>query len=184
MIGLDILFVAIMGYGVFRGWHSGLLKQAFSLVGVYVGLLLAWALYAIIGEKVAPHLGTEVDVAKLFVFLLIWLGVPVACGIIATMLTRMVKFVYLGGLNGIAGAVLGGVKYFVLLGCLLNVLYVHNFMGDSTVDNSALCRPMMATSSGLFSKLYAKTIEYKELLDKHAEEHEQMNKLQNGRGEE
>ena len=111
MIGLDILFVAIMGYGVFRGWHSGLLKQAFSLVGVYVGLLLAWALYTIIGEKVAPHLGTEVDVAKLFVFLLIWLGVPVACGIIATMLTRMVKFVYLGGLNGIAGAVLGGVKY-------------------------------------------------------------------------
>ena len=103
--------IAIVGLGAVVGFSKGFIRQLASVVGLVAGLLVARALYASVGEKLAMETGTSLTFARGLAFLLIWLVVPVGLSLAATLLTKAVDSIHLGFVNRWLGAGLGALKY-------------------------------------------------------------------------
>ncbi len=127
MIGLDWIILAIIAVGAFIGWKKGLLRQLASFVGFFVGLLLACLLYATLGDKLAPALGTSATMGHIFAFILIWVVVPGALSVVASMFTRLLKTICLGWLDGMLGALIGALKYALFISIFINMLQFLDF---------------------------------------------------------
>ena len=161
MNGIDILILLVLIYGAWKGWHSGLIKQAFGIIGVFVGLYVARLLYEQVGEELAPHLGTSASIANIVAFVVIWVGTPILLGILGEMLTYVLKWVYLGGINSLLGCVVGVVKYMFLLGAVANVLNITHLMPEEAQQKSLLFNPMKATTSIAFDMAQQQWVEMK-----------------------
>ena len=104
---IEILCLAVLLYGAFKGWKNGLVKEVISFAGFFLGFIIAHEFYK----------QSEVGVLG---FLLIWIGVPLVLGIVAWMITKVLdKIIVIGTLNKMLGAVAGFLKYAFLLGCII-----------------------------------------------------------------
>ena len=108
---IDWIIIGIVAVGTVLGFSKGALRQVATLVGLIAGLLLARALYASVGERMAVELGTSATIAQIIAFFLIWILVPIALLWVASLLTKVLEVVHLGILNRLGGAILGGLKY-------------------------------------------------------------------------
>ena len=83
------------------------------------GLLVARALYAAVGEQLAPHIGTSVSVAQIISFIIIWAVIPALLMLAGAALTRALEAAHLGIVNRMLGAVTGMVLHLLFLGVLI-----------------------------------------------------------------
>ena len=90
--------------------------------GFIIGLLFAGSLYAVVGDYLAPRLGSSVTGAHVMAFVFIWFVVPMVLGFVANFMSRTMKKLHLGGLNSMLGAAVGLFKYLLLLSAVVNVL--------------------------------------------------------------
>ena len=150
MNGFDILFILVLIAAAWKGWHSGAIKQALGLVGVFVGLYAARLLYAQVGYELAPHIETSPSVASIIAFILIWLGVPILLWSIGSLLTQFLDWTGLGGINKGAGLVLSIVKYTLILGALCNVLAITKLVTTEAQEQSILFKPLQHTTAMAF----------------------------------
>lgn len=114
--------IAIVGLGAVVGFSKGFIRQLASVVGLVAGLLVARALYASVGEKLAMETGTSLTFARGLAFLLIWLVVPVGLSLAATLLTKAVDSIHLGFVNRWLGAGLGALKYILLISLVIALI--------------------------------------------------------------
>lgn len=125
MTPLDIVLLAIVGLCAILGFIKGLIRRVGSLVGVVLGVILAFRYGTLAGEYIRPVIrSTQVRsvLAPLFVFLVVLIGVI----LVASALHRLIHAARLGCLNRLAGAALGAVTAAIPLGALLllTVAYV------------------------------------------------------------
>ena len=99
--------MAVLLFGAIRGWRNGLVKEVISFVGLFLGFYIAYQMYQ------------RADVGVVG-FLLIWVGVPLALGAVAWMITKLLDHIIIvGTANRLLGAAAGFLKFAFLLGCLL-----------------------------------------------------------------
>ena len=122
MATIDIIILIIVGLGFLFGIKKGFIKQLATLLGVIAGLLAAKILYVSLAEKISPILNDSVTLSQAIAFIAIWIAVPLAFSLIASMLTKALEIVSLGWLNRLLGAVLGALKYLLLLSILISVI--------------------------------------------------------------
>lgn len=104
---IELLCLAILLYGAFRGWRNGLVKEVISFVGFFLGFFIAYEYYK----------RAEVGVLG---FLLIWIGIPLVLGMIAWLVTKVLdKIIVVSTLNRLLGAAAGFLKYAFLIGCVI-----------------------------------------------------------------
>lgn len=104
---IELLCLAILLYGAFRGWKNGLVKEVISFVGFFLGFFIAYEYYK----------RSEVGVVG---FLLIWIGIPLVLGMIAWLITKVLnKIIVVSTLNKLLGAAAGFLKYAFLIGCVI-----------------------------------------------------------------
>ena len=104
---IELLCLAILLYGAFRGWKNGLVKEVISFVGFFFGFFIAYEYYK----------RSEVGVLG---FLLIWIGIPLVLGMIAWLITKVLnKIIVVSTLNKLLGAAAGFLKYAFLIGCVI-----------------------------------------------------------------
>ena len=139
MNALDILILAVVLVGFVKGLMCGFFRQVVSIVGFLAGLWVAFMLYSVLGDWIAPYIGSDVSVGRALAFILLWIGVPVGLSLLAYMLTKAVETVKLGGL-----------KYMVFLSCALNVAFRIHLISGSTGEHSRLYHPVRAMSDKLF----------------------------------
>ena len=138
MSTIDIIILCILAIGAVTGAMKGFLKQLATLLGLVVGLLAAKALYAGLAERLSPVFGDSMTLAQVVAFIAIWLVVLLLFSLVAAMFTKMMEAVSLGGLNRLLGAVLGLLKYTLLIGVVICVLeYVDE---DSKFINQTMKR--------------------------------------------
>lgn len=146
MTVIDIIILVVLGAGAVRGFMKGFVKQFSSLVGLVAGLLAAKALYMPFAAKLCPAVTQSATFAQCLAFILIWIAVPLAFSLIASLLTRTLEAISLGWLNRFAGAGLGILKYMLLAGLLINVLqYIdadNQLISGTKKQESALYYPM------------------------------------------
>ncbi|MGP1476568.1 MAG: CvpA family protein [Phocaeicola sp.] len=130
MATIDIVILVVIAVGVVQGFMQGLLKQMASIVGFIAGLLLARALFGMVGEQLAPSLGTSTTFAQILAFILIWIIVPVGFSLIALLLTKAMGAIHLGWLNRWLGSGLGAIKFILLIGLFIHVFEFIDTQGD------------------------------------------------------
>lgn len=140
---MNILILIVLAVGLVMGFIQGAFKQVANLAGVVVGILLATALYDRFGQSLASATGTDTSVGNIVAFILIAVIVPVALGLVATLLTKFFSAVHLGFVNRLAGAVLGAVCYGLLLSFALNLM-------DFALSNGGLHAEKLTERDPLF----------------------------------
>ncbi len=122
MTAIDIFILAVLGIGLVSGLAKGFIKQACTLIGLVAGLLVARALYVMVGEQLAPHIGTSVSVAQIISFIIIWAIIPALLMLAGAALTRALEIVHLGAINRLFGGIAGMALHLLFLGILIKVV--------------------------------------------------------------
>lgn len=153
MTTIDIIILVLLGIGAVVGFMEGFLKQLASVVGLVAGLLVARALFVMVGEKLAPQIGTSVTVAQIISFVAIWVAIPLILHIVASMLTKALEVVYLGGINRLFGALFGLLVSLLWIGLSIHVLqYIdsENALISQTKKEASLLYYPAERVTGLF----------------------------------
>ncbi|MFH1382962.1 MAG: CvpA family protein [Chloroflexota bacterium] len=132
---LDILIVIALVISVFTGMKTGLIKAAFSLAGIIIGIILAGRFYTSLADKLT-FIPQEL-IAQGVAFAIILIVVMVVFGILAGILTWITSAAMLGWVNRLGGALLG-----LLMGALswsvLLAIWVKFFGEAQVVSHSAM----------------------------------------------
>ncbi|MBP3374055.1 MAG: CvpA family protein [Bacteroidaceae bacterium] len=151
---IDWILVVLLLLGAIRGWRTGLIKQVVSLGGLIAGLLIAKLCYAMVGDAIAPHIDNHTTLAHVLAFILIWIAVPVILGVLGEILTTVLdKLFVLGTVNSILGALLGLIKFQLIIGALIWVLCATKIIGENTMQQSVLCAPLKAVPEALYTAM-------------------------------
>ncbi|MCD8304604.1 MAG: CvpA family protein [Prevotellaceae bacterium] len=104
---VEVVCALVLLYGLVSGWRNGLVKELCSTVGFVVGCVAAWYLH----DKY--NLNT-------WWTLLFCVAVPIVLGFVASLVSVVLNSIFLiGTLNRLLGAVVGCVKYGLLIGFIL-----------------------------------------------------------------
>lgn len=143
MSGLDIFVLILLAVGAFRGWRRGFVSALFTIVGFFAGLILAYMLNSQLGTTLVPYIGTSVRVARLICFFLLWVVIPLGFGFVGHMFTKLLDVLHLGFLDRLAGAVVGALKYFTAISCIV-AFFSFWGIGREAIDSSVTCSFMNA----------------------------------------
>jgi len=141
---LDIIILAVLVLGSIMGWRDGFVKSLCSFAGFFVGLVVAFAFYKVVGEAIAPHLGDSAGAAPIIAFLLVWVAVPFGMSFAGSVLTKVFEALQLHAVNSLAGAALGFVKYFLGATLVLYVLAMMQVVTQATINASFFGSMMIA----------------------------------------
>lgn len=132
---LDIVILILIVVPILIGLKNGLVKAAFTVAGMIIGVILAGRFSTPLGEAMTffPDPGW----AKIAAFAIILIVVMVVAAIAAKLVTNVLKAIMLNWVNRIGGAVLGLVLGFIFCGAILSIWVQFLGAGD-TVSNSAL----------------------------------------------
>ncbi len=141
MIPVDIIIILILLWGAWSGWRAGLIKEIFSTCGFLGGLVVACLLYKTLGEHLTPALGSGSLASYagcVLAFIIIWVIVPIVCGVFANGLTKAVNAMMLGPVNSLLGLLLGTIKYFLLISFVFSAMSYASILSEEKKEASVL----------------------------------------------
>lgn len=106
---LDIFLLIVLGVFVLEGVRQGFTRLAIGMASTLLGLLLAAWFYGTAAAWLAPYLSSKA-LANVGGFLLIFVGIQIAGGLLAWGLATIFKWTGMSWLDRMLGAVLGAVK--------------------------------------------------------------------------
>lgn len=118
---LDIIMGMLLLWGMWRGFKNGLILEVAAIValiaGIYGAVHFSDVTATYLTEKVQLNIGKESLglLSFLVTFALVALGVHWA----GKLLTHLIKMIFLGKLNSLAGALFGALKIALVLGAVL-----------------------------------------------------------------
>ncbi len=143
---IELICLGILLYGAFRGWQNGLVKEVISFAGFFIGFYLAYELYK----------QSEVGVLG---FLLIWICVPLALGIVAWLVTKVLdKIIVVSTLNKLLGAAAGFLKYAFLIGCVILAINYAREM-KTKMEQNPVVKALEAVPGFLFPEVQKEEVE-------------------------
>ncbi|MFC1913948.1 CvpA family protein [Chloroflexota bacterium] len=132
---LDIVIIALIAVPTLIGLKMGIIKAILSLAGVIIGIFLAGNFYAMLAEKLTFI--PQENLAKIAAFAIIFIGIMIIAGVLASVLEKMVSLVLLGWINHLGGAAFGFLLGAFFCGALLAIWV--NFLGaGETISESGL----------------------------------------------
>lgn len=143
---LDVILIIPLLYGLVMGVKRGFVKEAVMLVAIAMGVFVAKQLSSPMAVLLQEHIGISQRVAQplsYFVVVLVFVG---GMYILAWMLTKILKAMKLSTVNRIFGAVLGTLKWVLILSVVLNFVAVIDkyvpVKSKPAVRNSKLYTPI------------------------------------------
>ena len=124
MLTIDWILIVLWVLGTLKGWARGMVRQAVSIVGIILGFLLAKAFCSVLGATLAPE-SEHPSLVSGACFVLIWLGVPIALGLVGELMSTVLdKLCILGALNKV---------------CVLSSVGI---ISEATMQRSRFCAPL------------------------------------------
>ena len=117
---LDWIIVILLFVGLVAGFAKGVIRQAFGLGGLILGLILGSLLYRpFAGMLLKVFASMSYDTAKIVAFVVILLIVPIVCGLVGNILSKLVHAASLGFIDRLLGAVFGVFKVIIIMGLII-----------------------------------------------------------------
>ncbi len=121
---IDIVILIILLFGLIKGVVRGFVLQLFSLLGILIGIYVAKMYIGTLTYIIIQWVEIEEMYAKPIAYLLIFCVIILAAHLIAKLLDKSIKISLLKWINNLLGAVLGILKYALVLSILLNVFHI------------------------------------------------------------
>ena len=147
--GLDIVIIVTVMVGAYLGWRMGMAGTGMALAGLGVGIVLARYVGSEVGSYFEMFLDDEV--AYRLGFAVVTVGVFAASVVLGTVLRRFLRLIFLGWLDGAAGAAVGLVVMATIWSAGLH--FVGPDLGEEFLDSvneSAVAGPLMQGAPRLF----------------------------------
>jgi membrane protein required for colicin V production len=110
MIWIEVACAGALLYGLIRGWINGLFEELISAGGFLIGLGIAYIYFKTVG-------------CNMWDFIFITIGTPFVLCLLASLLTKVLdKIPVAGFINHLLGAVLGCIKWGLIVGFFLLIL--------------------------------------------------------------
>ena len=101
---IDALLVALLLFLAVRGWFRGLVREAMDLVGLILGIVLAFRFGSVVGSVIEAMSGISADAARLVGGLIVLVAVGVAAALIARVVEPRVRWAGLNLIDRAGGA--------------------------------------------------------------------------------
>jgi len=138
----DIIIIIPVLWGVYKGFTKGLIKEIATLLALVIGVYGAMSLYGYASGLIETQIDTPKKYLPVISFALTFIVIVIAVHFLAKLLDKLVKAVALGIANRIAGAVFGGIKFFLIIATILIIIdkidYETNFLEKKTKEDSIL----------------------------------------------
>ncbi|HSQ38419.1 MAG TPA: CvpA family protein [Acidimicrobiia bacterium] len=139
---IDALLVALLIFLAVRGWFRGLVREAMDLVGLILGIVLAFRLGSTVGALIEAMSGISADAARLVGGLIVLVVTGIAAALVARVVEPRVRWPGLNLIDRAGGASLGlasGAFAAVVLLSLAVILPIPEAVSRQ-LDSSALTR--------------------------------------------
>lgn len=137
---IDFILGLILAALLVRGWMRGLVREVFDLVGLVLGIWIAFRLSVPLGEFLSDSFSLEPEVGRIGAGLVLFIGLGVALSVAAHYLTKVMNLPGMSLINRVGGAAVavswGVLLVFILVG-IMTVLPIpdgwRNELDDSRV---------------------------------------------------
>ena len=139
---IDVVVFIILTYGVLRGLNKGFVIEISGILAFALGLIGAFK-FSNLGSKIFSNLiDWNPKAIQLVCFIALFLIISYLISLMAKMITKTLKFIALGWLNRIFGALFGFIKWSVIISALFIVINEINTLvtvfPDSIFENSKI----------------------------------------------
>ena len=148
---IDLIIIAIIGFGIIRGYSKGLIIEFSSFFGIFIAFLIAGNVDNVLSDKVSSFTNANSDLINTICFILIFILSYVLIIYIAKGFTKLAKVVYLGLLNSLLGGVFGGLKLLLILLIIVKIIFSLNLLPNNIISESSLIIQLHILSEILFN---------------------------------
>lgn len=142
---IDIFLGVLLAYGIFKGIKNGLIVEFASLISFILGIYIAVKFSSVVGGFIG-----ESKSAKVLAFVLTFILVVIGIHLLAKVFSKIASAMFLGLINRIGGAILGGLKTALILGVILSLFQKVNInnalISKETQESSLFFNPILKTS--------------------------------------
>ncbi|MFI5220370.1 MAG: CvpA family protein [Bacteroidia bacterium] len=167
---LDVIISLPLLWGAYRGFKRGLIFEVFMIIGLVLGLYIAFKFSNLINGLVSKTISANSAVIPYLSFIIVFAAILLIVILLAKFLEGVLSTGSLNVLNKVAGAVLGLIKFALIVSVLLwsfKALEPHwNFINPATKKESLLYEPVLKTASFLTPALQDIKEEFKEKVGK------------------
>lgn len=131
----DYVILVLLACGLVNGLIEGLIRQAFSLGGLVLGLICGSFLYKPASDFFQGiTAGIDDSTTQIVAFILILVTVPICCGLVGRVLSKLVKVAMLGPVDRLLGMGFGFLKWFLLIGLAMQFISMAGLEGWARQD--------------------------------------------------
>jgi membrane protein required for colicin V production len=151
---IDIVLVALLGFGLIRGFFKGLFVEVASLVALVAGIYGAIHFSYYVADLLIEHAEWSEKTINITAFAITFVVIVLVIALAGKALTKLADFAALGFLNKLLGGVFGMLKIGLILSILLIIFDKMNstitFVDEEHTKDSILYKPVKSLAPMLF----------------------------------
>jgi membrane protein required for colicin V production len=134
---IDTLCIILLITACIKGYSRGLIVAVFSFFAIFLGILAAVKLSAVVANYLQEHAKLSLQFLPFIAFALVMISVAILVKFLAKIIEKTAEFVLMGWINKAGGILLYGLLYFSVLSVSLFYLTHSGIIGISTVESSS-----------------------------------------------
>ena len=147
---IDLIIIAIISFGIIRGYSKGLIIELSSFFGIFISFFIAGNIDNLLSQEIVKYINLNTDIVNIISFIIIF-GLSYSLIIFFEKgFTKLAKIVYLGLLNSLMGSVFGGLKLLLILLIVTKVIFSINLLSFTIISESSLMIQLHILSEILF----------------------------------
>ncbi|MDA9817598.1 CvpA family protein [Flavobacteriaceae bacterium] len=147
---IDLIIIAIISFGIIRGYSKGLIVELSSFFGIFISFFIAGNIDNLMSQQIVKYINLNIDIVNIISFIIIF-GLSYSLIIFfAKGFTKLAKIIYLGLLNSLMGSVFGGLKLLLILLIVTKVIFSINLLSFTIISESSLMIQLHILSEILF----------------------------------
>jgi membrane protein required for colicin V production len=151
---IDIVLVALLGFGLIRGFFKGFFVEVASLVALIAGIYGAIHFSYYVADLLMKHVDWSEKTINITAFAITFIIIVLVIALAGKALTKLADFAALGLLNKLLGGVFGLLKIGLILSILLIIFDKMNntitFVDEEHTKDSILYKPVKSLAPMLF----------------------------------
>ena len=148
---VDLIIIAIIGFGIIRGYSKGLIIELSSFFGIFISFFIAGNVDNLLSNEISAFISVNSDLLNTISFIVIFILSYLIIIYLAKGFTKLAKVVYLGLLNSLLGGVFGGLKLLLILLIITKIIFSLNLLSNNIISESSIMIHLHVLSEILFN---------------------------------
>ena len=137
---LDWIIIVVLCFFLIKSIVRGATREIFSLLALIVASLVSCRYYTVLVLFLRPHIQTSINpewAQNVVAFVLIFVVIYILVNLTGWLLSKLFKSIHLGFLDRTAGALIGAIKAYIVVCCVI-VLLILFPQSKKLLENSVL----------------------------------------------